>query len=1165
MTDNNRNIEIGLTLNDSEFNKVMDQIGIRLQRIGGQFNALATAFDGIGKLGGINKGLEGFVSRFTNGLKTKILPGLDDVIDRYDTLRTYSKRLSPLNIDTKAAQKSFDQLYDSVLGLPTAINDITKSARDLIYATGDVQKGTDLAEALNAFSVISGFEKTSDAVNRYAKILLSGGKLRTIQWQGFLNQLGTGLTFVGEKFGYTTKEFGAFQKALREGQIAGPDLMNAIIDTYKTNKGVQELLSELKNTLDAGLANIRISVVRGLTSVFQAFDKILGGDGQGDFALYLKRFSKTIDEIFNSVTSWIDTYSTEILDFFKRLQAIDFKSIVSNFLSANLTRLKIQFGIFEGIANNKGLLALVTRSPLISKGLSILGKSFSTFGRVLLGFKAYRVIGGGGLSSLNDASIGMEKLLNNIAKTGQIQDLPALATFMEKTKKLSDGRFKTLGYRAGNLGLAAGFIAIIGELAVVLNYIHRIDITPEDVAKMTLMGGAIVGIMALFEKFGNTIKRSVSLTKTANLLKRGGYIAGLEILTVGFVGIIKFAASVMKELHGTNWSDFAKFSALTGVVTGIMAIVEGFSLLNGVITSSVIGGAVLAVGMLFTGLQEILAAGFIKVVEMAAKCVKVVSGMGNVNYTEVRKKIEGILNIFDGLESNMPSPNLVKLQNDSSRIKEVADNLVKAIPNLLSISNSPLITPSQQNGIKLRIESVINTIKTIRDSILSKVEQYQLDEIEFLNFSGVLNGFNEFAKSFLAVPPMISHLLQSIQSIDGPLNEWKTNADSLKTKIGSIATTMYDLIGVIKEKFSPQNNDYPKGNFHNPYAKSDNTMELGEITELSKRIDILSEFSGKFLTIAPGIARMIDSISSIESHLNKWNSIRTTMKVNIITFLKDIGEIFGVIKSELLGLINSNMFHQFNNSVNQLVGESGRSGLIGRLDYMRDVIVRLASVGENDFSGLKTSLNNLFTYFSHIFDDGSVVTTGTSNLDLLGQSLSNFKKLIEQPFNTDPFNTTLLKIGTAVDTLNDKFINLIRNIKQIPGSLGGVSVNKQKTYRGTKAVGQAATGGIVSKIHSWLSDVYGSGTDTSPYMLTPGEFVIKKKVAQTLGYDVLNKLNSMDLMGAFSSMGFTPRLSYAKNSNNSYNNNASVVQNIYNAPQNYTQKRAGRFVKGLLR
>lgn len=92
------------------------------------------------------------------------------------------------------------------------------------------------------------------------------------------------------------------------------------------------------------------------------------------------------------------------------------------------------------------------------------------------------------------------------------------------------------------------------------------------------------------------------------------------------------------------------------------------------------------------------------------------------------------------------------------------------------------------------------------------------------------------------------------------------------------------------------------------------------------------------------------------------------------------------------------------------------------------------------------------------------------------------------------------------------------------------------------------------------------GTDTVPTMLTPGEFVQKKTAVKFWGTDFMRKVNNMDLQGALKHLYARGGMMMPKVTvkiDKSRHNNAKVIQNIHNGSQQYSYRRANRYVRGL--
>lgn len=107
--------------------------------------------------------------------------------------------------------------------------------------------------------------------------------------------------------------------------------------------------------------------------------------------------------------------------------------------------------------------------------------------------------------------------------------------------------------------------------------------------------------------------------------------------------------------------------------------------------------------------------------------------------------------------------------------------------------------------------------------------------------------------------------------------------------------------------------------------------------------------------------------------------------------------------------------------------------------------------------------------------------------------------------------------------------------------------NYRRQAENERSVGGLYTGGLVPEYHSNGLPVginwKGRGTDTVPTMLTPGEYVLRKKAVDSLGTNLLNNLNKYGV-GALQNIAKSTII------NNVYNtNNAQINQNIDNKSQ----------------
>lgn len=159
-------------------------------------------------------------------------------------------------------------------------------------------------------------------------------------------------------------------------------------------------------------------------------------------------------------------------------------------------------------------------------------------------------------------------------------------------------------------------------------------------------------------------------------------------------------------------------------------------------------------------------------------------------------------------------------------------------------------------------------------------------------------------------------------------------------------------------------------------------------------------------------------------------------------------------------------------------------------------------------------------------DTKPIENAGISLKDSLSTLVSQVAEFIKGLFNGN--------------TINDFFSSGIADLGTWFASKVGIAYGRKKSRR-------QQSGGIVPEYHSnglpvgidWKS----RGTDTVPTMLTPGEYVLRKKAVDSLGTNFLNNLNKYGV-NALQTMNKSTII------NNVYNtNNAKISQNIDNKSQ----------------
>lgn len=154
----------------------------------------------------------------------------------------------------------------------------------------------------------------------------------------------------------------------------------------------------------------------------------------------------------------------------------------------------------------------------------------------------------------------------------------------------------------------------------------------------------------------------------------------------------------------------------------------------------------------------------------------------------------------------------------------------------------------------------------------------------------------------------------------------------------------------------------------------------------------------------------------------------------------------------------------------------------------------------------------------------------------------------------------ILAVAAANDAVSA--INAaLGNVRATPGS---ASVDRRTGRTSGFTQTPYANGGIIYAANGMLLDFGAIGTDTVPAMLTPGEFVVRRAAVNRVGIPFLQRLNSLDMAGAFDRAIKTGVFSGGGMVRNYYrDNHAQVTMNNYRASQDYSSRRMGRYVRSL--
>ena len=133
---------------------------------------------------------------------------------------------------------------------------------------------------------------------------------------------------------------------------------------------------------------------------------------------------------------------------------------------------------------------------------------------------------------------------------------------------------------------------------------------------------------------------------------------------------------------------------------------------------------------------------------------------------------------------------------------------------------------------------------------------------------------------------------------------------------------------------------------------------------------------------------------------------------------------------------------------------------------------------------------------------------------------------------------------------------------QVPNGDG--TTTTVTTTTGTRTFTENTPPVSVYRRHATGGEVHGpGGIDNVPAMLTSGEWVMRTGAVSTFGKEFMDKVNSMDVRGAFSALSSRIGAKLHGGTTVHNYNNQQVIQHIHTNSENWSYMRANRFVRGL--
>lgn len=1040
----------------SQLESAASRVEGAFSKIGGAISKTGTLMQGLGNIFGGK--VVGTVKTMTTAFATMgLYSAAQGTVERYDTMRMFPKMMEHLGYSAEDATAAVKKLEDAVIGLPTGLDEIVASARQLIPLTGDLDKGVNLAIAANNAFLAGGADANATRFGqRQIKDLLAKGTLRSQEWDSLFTALGSGLGVVAEAMGYSSqatkgvssvndeikyaesrlkslrntqkryekeggtakaikknsdaiktweaelaklqgqqdKSLGSFRAALKSNQIDALEFLDAL---EKVGTGEGELAKradDYKDTISAAARNIKNAMQKLGAAGLEALDNILVEKTGKGIPGTIREISDSIKQnLVPAIEGWVSENGDKIVAFFDRLKNYDWIGLVSKVGNGLAKYYDIMTGFFTKVSPDIVAFLAVWAGPI--------GRFLQTAGSVVTGFG--KVVG---------------KLIKLFGSAGGVKAIGAAAKGASGLGNLV-GSLKTA---FAGIGLSAGYVAVVGEIGLVIGeyakiieMISNLNIGSDLSGKMTKVVTFASGVAA----FTSVLVGMMSTAAGSGI--GAGIVALGELLSAGFVGIVAEIGAVLLEFTNVLGSigrahlpDRSKISDFFGLIAGIadeLAANGGVSKWFGTLTGS---ATVSNITKAMTNLTDII------------------KSMAKVQDTIAAMQAEGKFGVSNG-------------ELDISRITDFMEELIVGLENVTQLiyDNSTLFAEwaaSKESG------SIAKSIANINDIILSVADiQESIAKVNTRGAFGVRSIGKRSAMQWDDFEIYIRNIIRSMQNIteaitenSGIFAEWSAKSET-KSILGAMEN-INDIIVAVSDMQTSIEQVNQKGRY-------------GVRTIGKKSTFQWDDFEMEIRNIIRNMQNITETIDENSGLLAEWAAKKKTQ--NLFKSIEAIGSIITAVTDMQDNIAKMNETGRF--GVHNLGGGRGKASMSSITQAIEEIISPLAtSMKDLDVSGIGSDKTDAFKQIGdstryikealvqiasaqgnidQLVDDNLAFSVGYK-LQTIIESFSMFNEIAGE--NLTDLGTNMKSIYDAVGYLTGEsgIITALKSVTESIGSLG---------------------------------------------------------------------------------------------------------------------------------
>ncbi|GCF92505.1 tail protein [Enterococcus florum] len=474
------------------------------------------------------------------------------------------------------------------------------------------------------------------------------------------------------------------------------------------------------------------------------------------------------------------------------------------------------------------------------------------------------------------------------------------------------------------------------------------------------------------------------------------------------------------------------------------------------------------------------------------------------------------------------------------------DSVRKTITHLVDIANK-----LNELALSINIDAASINIGLIK-GVIAKLDTKEI----FKNYE-TGKGASKGSSPFASVRNSIGYLVE----IANKLNDLAIDIN---------ITAAESNIGLIKHIIGLLGDQAIKENYEKMLKKGQWEKIANGINSLLAVRNTLNEIGNTPVNVG-GVEQTIEDVKTIINKMNEFpsaqgiDSIKSLIEsfANLIATLQNlegqfepIGRSYG--KQIVKGFRNSKIVTAFKKKIEEAItalkGKTSKFTPIGE------------GYGKALIDGFSKSVSNM----------SGIIDTQISNMNTKGRQFSGLGSSFGMLLSNS-FDAQIQNLSSSVGRQAQAIQLALNNIRMPNLTPGRGSSSSSSSWDISDGALPASTGGEVPQYLANGGKAYlmrPQGTDTVPAMLTPGEFVQKKKAVETFGMNFMNRVNSLDFEGAFNALTSRFNLQHmmqpavstvVNNIHTTSNNNARVTQHIQGnaSDSDYSYRRANRFIKRL--